>query len=37
MDSGVVRLDGPAEEIMRHPEIATLYLGGTASKPAAAG
>jgi ABC-type branched-subunit amino acid transport system ATPase component len=28
MEGGVVRLHGPADEIMAHPEIADLYLGG---------
>jgi len=29
MESGAVRLDGPSTEVLNHPEIATLYLGGT--------
>ncbi|HEX9122785.1 MAG TPA: ATP-binding cassette domain-containing protein [Actinomycetota bacterium] len=29
MESGRVRLSGPAEDVLRHPEIADLYLGGT--------
>jgi branched-chain amino acid transport system ATP-binding protein len=28
MESGRVRLDGPSREILEHPEIADLYLGG---------
>ncbi len=28
MEGGRVRLDGPAAEIVKHPEIASLYLGG---------
>lgn len=29
MESGKVRLTGPANEILEHPEIGNLYLGGT--------
>jgi ABC-type branched-subunit amino acid transport system ATPase component len=29
MESGRVRLDGPAEDILSNPEIGNLYLGGT--------
>ena len=39
MEGGKVRLTGSATEVMNHPEIASLYLGGTAattSKAAAA-
>jgi branched-chain amino acid transport system ATP-binding protein len=31
MEGGRVRLHGPAADVMRNPEIATLYLGGTVS------
>jgi branched-chain amino acid transport system ATP-binding protein len=31
MESGRVRLTGPASEILQNPEIGTLYLGGTLS------
>jgi ABC-type branched-subunit amino acid transport system ATPase component len=31
MEGGRVRLHGPAAEVVRHPEISTLYLGGTAT------
>jgi ABC-type branched-subunit amino acid transport system ATPase component len=31
MEGGRVRLHGPADEIVRHPEIASLYLGGAPS------
>jgi branched-chain amino acid transport system ATP-binding protein len=31
MEGGRVRLHGPAEEVIRHPEIANLYLGGAPS------
>ncbi len=33
MENGTVRLSGQAEEILRHPEIGELYLGG-AARPA---
>jgi branched-chain amino acid transport system ATP-binding protein len=36
MEGGRVRLYGPAAEVMRHPEIATLYLGGRVSDSAGA-
>lgn len=29
MESGRVRLTGPAKDILKHPEISALYLGGT--------
>jgi ABC-type branched-subunit amino acid transport system ATPase component len=29
MEGGKVRLTGSAKEVMNHPEIASLYLGGT--------
>jgi branched-chain amino acid transport system ATP-binding protein len=32
MESGRVRLTGPANEILQNPEIANLYLGGTLAK-----
>lgn len=32
MESGRVRLDGPAKEILDDPEIADLYLGGMIKK-----
>lgn len=37
MEGGRVRLHGPAAEIVNHPEIATLYLGGTPAAPVPAG
>jgi hypothetical protein len=41
MEGGRVRLTGTAEEVLDHPEIASLYLGGTstpiAGRPAATG
>jgi len=33
MEGGRVRLHGPAAEIVRHPEIANLYLGGAPPEP----
>jgi branched-chain amino acid transport system ATP-binding protein len=36
MESGRVRLAGPPREILHHPEIADLYLGGTISRSARA-
>jgi ABC-type branched-subunit amino acid transport system ATPase component len=36
MESGRVRLAGPPREILGHPEIADLYLGGTISRSAKA-
>jgi ABC-type branched-subunit amino acid transport system ATPase component len=36
MESGRVRLAGPPREILDHPEIADLYLGGTISRSAGA-
>ncbi|MFB3739009.1 MAG: ABC transporter ATP-binding protein [Candidatus Velamenicoccus archaeovorus] len=36
MESGRVRLSGAAEDVLRHPEIADLYLGGTVREDAAA-
>ena len=36
MEGGRVRLHGPAAEVMRNPEIATLYLGGSVSDRAGA-
>jgi branched-chain amino acid transport system ATP-binding protein len=32
MEGGKVRLTGTAEEVVRHPEIASLYLGGTSAQ-----
>ncbi len=37
MEGGRVRLQGPARDVMHHPEIATLYLGGAPSAPVPAG
>ncbi len=34
MEGGKVRLTGSATEVMNHPEIASLYLGGTAATTA---
>jgi ABC-type cobalamin/Fe3+-siderophores transport system ATPase subunit len=31
MEGGKVRLTGSATEVMNHPEIASLYLGGTSA------
>ena len=31
MEGGKVRLTGSANEVMNHPEIASLYLGGTSA------
>jgi ABC-type branched-subunit amino acid transport system ATPase component len=31
MEGGKVRLTGSAKEVMNHPEIASLYLGGTSA------
>ena len=36
MEGGKVRLTGSATEVMNHPEIASLYLGGTAATTAKA-
>ncbi len=36
MEGGKVRLTGSAAEVMNHPEIASLYLGGTAATTAKA-
>jgi branched-chain amino acid transport system ATP-binding protein len=36
MEGGKVRLTGSATEVMNHPEIATLYLGGTSATTKAA-
>jgi branched-chain amino acid transport system ATP-binding protein len=36
MESGRVRLDGPSESVLNHPEIAALYLGGSVAAPAPA-
>ncbi len=36
MESGKVRLTGSAAEVMNHPEIASLYLGGTTATTAKA-
>ncbi|MGH8938733.1 MAG: ATP-binding cassette domain-containing protein, partial [Actinomycetes bacterium] len=36
MESGKVRLTGTAAEVMNHPEIASLYLGGTTATTAKA-
>ena len=35
MEGGKVRLTGSATEVMNHPEIASLYLGGTKRRPVA--
>jgi branched-chain amino acid transport system ATP-binding protein len=37
MEGGRVRLDGPAGDVVNHPEIASLYLGGAPSIPVRAG
>jgi branched-chain amino acid transport system ATP-binding protein len=37
MESGRVRLSGPAADVLDHPEIADLYLGGTVREQEAAG
>ena len=34
MEGGKVRLTGSASEVMNHPEIASLYLGGTSATTA---
>jgi branched-chain amino acid transport system ATP-binding protein len=36
MEGGKVRLNGTADEVMNHPEIASLYLGGTRATTAEA-
>jgi ABC-type branched-subunit amino acid transport system ATPase component len=36
MEGGKVRLTGSATDVMNHPEIASLYLGGTAATTAKA-
>jgi len=36
MEGGKVRLTGTAQEVMNHPEIASLYLGGTSAATAKA-
>jgi len=34
MENGTVRLTGSGREVLEHPEIAALYLGGSVSAPA---
>jgi hypothetical protein len=34
MESGRVRLGGTSREVLEHPEIADLYLGGGIRQPA---
>ena len=36
MEGGKVRLTGTAKEVLNHPEIASLYLGGTSATSAEA-
>jgi branched-chain amino acid transport system ATP-binding protein len=33
LENGRVRLTGSGREVLDHPEIGTLYLGGTSTKP----
>jgi branched-chain amino acid transport system ATP-binding protein len=35
LENGTVRLSGSGREVLEHPEIAALYLGGSVSAPAA--
>jgi branched-chain amino acid transport system ATP-binding protein len=34
LENGTVRLTGSGREVLEHPEIAALYLGGSVSAPA---
>jgi ABC-type sulfate/molybdate transport systems ATPase subunit len=36
MENGRVRLTGTGREVLEHPEIGALYLGGAVGQPAAA-
>jgi branched-chain amino acid transport system ATP-binding protein len=36
LENGMVRLAGPGREVLEHPEIGALYLGGAVSTGAAA-
>jgi branched-chain amino acid transport system ATP-binding protein len=36
LETGRVRLTGTGREVLEHPEIGALYLGGTVSAPAGA-
>jgi len=37
LENGIVRLSGSGREVLEHPEIGALYLGGAVSAPAGAG